>query len=74
VASPKGPAEQQGNPSQYHVDRDSYPTPGITQAVPITPVPPPSSWLEPYAPAIPVRILTLLSLPRMYIQPFLLYI
>ncbi len=65
MASLKGPPEQQGNTSQYHADRGGYPTPRITQVVPITPGPP---RLEPYAPAIPVRVLTLLSLPRMHIQ------
>jgi len=44
-----GPAEQQGNPSQYQADGYTGP-PGITQSVPIAPGPP---RLEPYAPVIP---------------------
>jgi hypothetical protein len=66
VASPKGPAEHQGNQGQRQLD--GYGTPRMTQYIPITPGPP---LLGHYAPTIHVRALpSSISYPCVNMQPF----
>jgi hypothetical protein len=65
AASPKVPAEQQGNQSQLQFD--GHRTPVNTQYIPIAPGPP---RLEQHAPAIPVHAPP--PFPRVHVQPFLL--
>ena len=67
VPVPKGFGQHQGDQSQRQLDAD-YPTPGITQYIPIHPGPPPP---EQYAPAIHVRAVSPILLP-LHIQSFLL--
>ena len=70
MAVAKGFGQYQGNENQRQLDADSsYPTPGITQYIPINPGPP---LPEQYAPAIHVRVVPNPAPFLVHIQPFLL--
>ena len=63
VAVSKGLEQHLESQSQRQLDVD-HPTLGITQYIPIDPGPPPPGQ---YAPAIPVRVVPLTSLPSEFL-------